>query len=184
MKICIMRFWLPILLFSNFLAVAVPIDTPEVDERNEFVIKCPFGWGYRTFKGHNGLIGVLWPANTSFNLTDTAVFVFLQTAYEDIPDEADNINLFTEKCPLAQFKFAEEGTENDNTLSIEEKYFSGRCGRTMVLFKEVVGPYTLVFAYISANYVSKKQFFDVKQMVAAYKDEVQKYIERALKSDK
>lgn len=163
-------------LLFNFRTEAVPIDTPDIDERNEFVIKCPLGWGYRTFRGHNGLIGALWPAQTSFNLTDMAVFVFLHTTDEEIPGELDNINLFTEKCPLAEFKLAPLESANDMTLSISEEYFKGRCGRTMIFFKEIIDKYILIFACVSAKYISKKQFADIKGMVESYKAEVEKYI--------
>lgn len=159
----------------------VPIETPEVEERNEFVIQAPSGWGYRTFKGKNGLIGVLWPEHVSFNMTDTAIFVFLETAGISANFPLDNLNLFEEKCPQASFVFpdidqslsSEEKEKYTDTLSLGEKYFRGRCGKTMILFKETISQYTLIFALISARYVSKKEFADAKQVVRAYKNEVE-----------
>ncbi len=154
-----------------------PIETPDFDERNIFAIKSPLGWGYRTFVGKNGLIGALWPAGTSFNKTDTAVFVFLQNNNEPLPEVPDNINLFREKCEKADFKFAAPSSENDVTQSIAEHYFSGRCGRTMILLKEQIGNYTVIVAFVSARYVTKKQLDDVKEIVRSYKREIQKYNE-------
>jgi len=168
-----------------------PIETPDEEERNEFCIRSPDGWGYRTFEGNNGLIGTLWPAEKTFNSTDTAVFVFLQNDNEEFPEAPHNINIFMEKCPQASFHFfkkesdkEEEGEddkkenhENDDTLSIAEEYFSGRCGRTMILFKEKVEYYTVIIALVSAKYVSKSQLADVKLAARAYRREIEKYLE-------
>jgi hypothetical protein len=165
--------------FFKLSACGVPIATPEFDERNEFVIQAPEEWGYRTFNGHNGLIGALWPRGTSFNSTDTAMFIFLQDDGRKLPKRPDNINLFTEKCPKAKFKFLKPSNvkkSDDETLSIAEEYFSGRCGRTMVLLKEVVNEYTVVIALVSAHYVSKKQLVDAKAVAASYSKEIKKYI--------
>ncbi|MDR2158356.1 MAG: hypothetical protein LBO02_03515 [Holosporaceae bacterium] len=172
-----------LIIFSNFRVYGVPIETPEFDERNEFVIKSPAGWGYRTFNGKNGLIGALWPSGTSFNSADTAVFIFLQNSNEEIPRKPDNINLFTEKCPKAKFKFSSSRDNEDETLSIAERYFSGRCGRTMILFKENVDNYTVVIALVSSKYVSKKQLTDVKIIALSYKKEIEKYIKGLSNSD-
>lgn len=154
-----------------------PIETPDFDERNIFAIKSPLGWGYRTFVGKNGLIGVLWPAGTSFNKTDTAVFVFVQNNNEPLPEEPDNVNLFREKCEKADFKFAPTDSSNDETQSIAENYFRGRCGRTMILMKEQVGDYTIIIAFVSARYVTKQQLDEVKEVIKSYKKEVQKYLD-------
>lgn len=166
------------LLFVNLSGHCMPIPTPEVEERNEFVIRAPSGWGYRTFPGKNGLIGVLWPSNVSFNMAMTAIFVFLQTADEPIPEPLANINLFREKCPGADVKFfrpndEQETEKNKDTKSIAETYFTGRCGRTMILFREVINQYTLIFALISKDYITRKQFADTKQIVQAYKHEIE-----------
>ncbi len=59
------------------------IATPDNLEHNRFAINVPTGWVYRTFKGNNGLIGVLWPKNTSFSKCDTAVFIFIQDFDEE-----------------------------------------------------------------------------------------------------
>ncbi|MDR1334604.1 MAG: hypothetical protein LBJ71_05285 [Holosporaceae bacterium] len=162
----------------EFSVHGVPIETPEFDERNEFVIQAPEEWGYRTFNGHNGLIGALWPRGTSFNSTDTAIFIFLQNNNEKLPPKPNNINLFTEKCPKAMFRFLKTAKEkeDDETLSIAEEYFSGRCGRTMVLFKEVISEYTVIIALVSARYVSKKQLADAKLIAASYRKEIRKYL--------
>ncbi len=154
-----------------------PIETPDFDENNIFAINSPLGWGYRTFVGKNGLIGVLWPAGTSFNKTDTAVFVFLQNSNESLPSEPENINLFREKCEKADFKFASENSRNDATKSISEDYFNGRCGRTMILLKEQVRNYTIIVAFVSARYVTKEQLEDVKSVIKSYKKEIQKYLD-------
>jgi hypothetical protein len=165
--------FLSMIIFANFGVYGDPIETPEFDERNEFVIKTPKGWGYRTFPGKNGLIGALWPFGTSFNSTDTAIFVFIQTNNEEFPTVPDNINLFTEKCTQANFKFSSD-TRNE-TLSLAEKYFSGRCGKTMILFEEHVGNYTVITLVVSAEYVSREQLADAKKIVAAYKKEIETY---------
>jgi hypothetical protein len=177
-----------LVILSEFCAQGVPIETPEFDERNEFVIRAPDDWGYRTFNGKNGLIGALWPRGTSFNSTDTAIFVFLQNNNEKLPKKPANINLFTEKCPKANFKFSKISKESkkrrkkddddndDETFSIAEEYFSGRCGRTMILFKEVIENYTVVIFFASAKYVSKKQLEDAKTVAANYRKEIAKYI--------
>jgi hypothetical protein len=160
--------------FLNLEVCAAPIVTPDFDERNEFVIKTPSDWGYRTFNGKNGLIGVLWPVGTSFNSADTAVFVFLQNDKAKLPATPCNINLYTEKCPKAGFKFSSPKEKNDKTLLIAEQYFSGRCGRTMILFKEVVDNYTVIVALASSKYVTKKQLADAKEIASAYKKEIEK----------
>lgn len=165
------------LLFAE--TFGVPIETPDYDERNDFVVRCPAGWGYRTFTGDNGLIGVFWPKKTSFNLTDTAIFVFLQNNDKPIPKKADNIHLFREKCTKARFKFATERSERNRTKSLGEKYFRGRCGRTMVIIEEVVGPYRVVLLIASAKrYITKKQLLDFKEIARAYKREAQEYFDR------
>lgn len=168
-------------LFSVFFAFAetnaVPIDTPDTDERNDFVVRSPDGWGYRTFKGNNGLIGAFWPRGTSFNRTDTAIFVFLQDSDEELPRIPDNINLFTEKCTKARFKFATSLSDNNPTKSLGEKYFNGRCGRTMILMKEEVENYRIVIALVSAKpYITKKQLSDLKEISSAYRYEAEEYI--------
>ena len=153
---------------------SVPIYTPDQPERSRFIIKAPSGWAYRTFKGENGLIGVLWPKQTSFNDCETAVFVFLQDFNEVfLPEFPDNIQLFREKCPKADFKFATLEEDNDPTLSIEEKYFSGFCGRTEVVFEEKVKNFRIITVLASSFYVSDELFSDVREIVAAYKNEVQ-----------
>ncbi|MDR2766162.1 MAG: hypothetical protein LBB63_01725 [Holosporaceae bacterium] len=157
---------------------SVPIETPEIEEKNEFVIQVPTSWGYRTFKGKNGLIATLWPLkNGSYGKTDTAIFVFLQSEGTHDPEAVENQNIFTEKCPQATFKLAEEGDKNDPTKSISEKYFSGRCGRTMVLIEEVVENYTLVVALISERYAMNRELDDAKDVAAAYVQEIKKYVQ-------
>lgn len=175
------------LLIANLSTYCIPIPTPEVEERNEFAIRAPSGWGYRTFKGKNGLIGVLWPANVSFNMAMTVLFVFLQTADQPIPAPLDNINLFREKCPKANVRFirSEDIPEKKrDTLSISDQYFTGRCGRTTVLFREVVNQYTLIFALVAKDYVTKKQMADVERVVKAYRNEIEEHIaEQAMQSN-
>ena len=166
------------MLFSVFVETySVPIDTPDVDERNNLVIRSPDGWGYRTFRGNNGLIGVFWPKGTSFNKTDTAVFVFLQDSNEQFPEIPDNINLFTEKCTKATFKFAEITADENPTKSLGEKYFNGRCGHTMILSEEKIDNYRIVIALVSAKpYVTKTQLRDLKEISNAYRRETEEYI--------
>lgn len=176
-----MRFFDFFLIFLPifFETSAVPIETPDTDERNDFVVRCPAGWGYRTFKGNNGLIGVFWPKRTSFNLTDTAIFVFLQDYDKPLPKKADNIHLFREKCTKANFKFSTERSDRNPTKSLGEKYFRGRCGRTMVIMEEVVGPYRVVLLIASAKmYITKKQLLDFKEIARAYRSEAQEYFDR------
>lgn len=168
-------FFIHIFLFNIGIS-AIPIETPDFDERNKFVIKCPEGWGYRTFNGENGLIGAMWPAGITFNATDTAVFIFLQNNNRKRPKVPDNINLFTEKCPKAKFKFAKKSGQDDSTLSLAEQYFSGRCGRTMVILKETVENYNIIVTVISAKYITKAQLVDIKEITSNYKDEVEKYL--------
>ena len=163
------------IILSNFTVYSDIIETPEHDERNTFVIDPPDGLGYRTFAGKNGLISVLWPSECSFNSSDTAIFVFIQNNNEPLPDIPDNINLFMEKCPQANFKFASPKDRKDETLSISERYFSGRCGLTMILFKEDIGNLTLVVLLASAKYVSSSQMADAKAIVAAYTKEITKH---------
>lgn len=175
-------FLISLLLF--FETIAVPIETPDLDERNDFVVRCPSGWGYRTFRGDNGLIGVFWPRRTSFNLTDTAIFVFLQNNDKPLPQKADNIHLFRGKCTKAKFKFATERSERNPTKSLGEKYFRGRCGRTMVIIEEMVGPYRMVLLIASAKrYITKRQLLDFKEIARAYKCEAQEYFDRAQSGD-
>ncbi|MDR1235697.1 MAG: hypothetical protein LBJ96_01685 [Holosporaceae bacterium] len=187
------RLFFILFVLWEFSACGVPIETPELDERNEFVIKAPEEWGYRTFVGKNGLIGVLWPRGTSFNSTDTAIFVFLQTEGVKLPKKPDNINLFTEKCQKAKFMFstgdqkkksdADDDDDDDATLSIAEEYFSGRCGRTEILFKEVIDKYTIVVFLASGKYISKKQLADAKKVAANYRKEIEKYVKNSSVSD-
>lgn len=165
------------LFFTLAETPAVPIDTPDPDERNNFVIRCPDGWGYRTFEGNNGLIGVLWPKGTSFNLTDTAIFVFLQDNNEPFPEEPDNINLFDEKCPKAKFMFDKTRSDSDLTQSLGERYFSGRCGRTMVIMKERIENYNIIILAVSAKkYITKDQLYDLKEITRAYRREAEAYL--------
>jgi hypothetical protein len=162
--------------FCNCRICCAPIATPDFDERNRFVIKAPDGWGYRTFNGENGLIGVFWPFGTSFNSSDTAIFVFLQNDDKKLPVKPDNINLFKEKCPDAKFRFSDPKNAGDETLSIAEEYFSGRCGKTMILFKEVINNYTVIILLASAKYVSQKQLSDAKEIATNYRKEIEKSI--------
>lgn len=174
-----------VLMFFTFAETpAVPIDTPDTDERNDFIIRCPDGWGYRTFKGENGLIGVFWPKGTSFNLTDTAIFVFLQDKSKPLPKIADNINLFMEKCTKAQFKCLPSEDQNNPTKSLGERYFRGRCGRTMVIIEESVENYNIVILIASAKaYITKKQLSDLKEIANAYKREAEEYVKKANSED-
>ncbi len=152
----------------------LPIETPDQPERSQFVIKAPSGWAYRTFKGNNGLVGVLWPKGTSFSNCDTAVFVFIQDSNErSLPEIPDNVHIFNEKCPKAEFKFADWKNDLDKTFSIEEKYFSGFCGRTQILFEEKVKNFRIITMLASSFYVSYDLFEDVKYIVSAYKTEVE-----------
>lgn len=151
----------------------LPIETPDQPERSQFVIKAPSGWAYRTFKGNNGLVGVLWPNGTSFSDCDTAVFVFIQNFDEPLPKIPDNIQIFREKCQKAKFKFADWDDDQDKTISIEEKYFSGFCGRTQILFEEKVKNFRIVTILASSFYVSHNLFEDVKYIVSAYKTEIE-----------
>jgi hypothetical protein len=169
------------LFFIVFLALqgdllSAPIETPIFDEKNELLIRGPAQWGYRTFRGKNGLIGVLWPFGTSYNSTDTAIFVFLQSEKDKKPENPDNINLFREKCPRANFKFASPEDMDDQTKSVYESYFMGRCGRTMVLLEEVVNDYTIIVALVSGRYISKQELKDAKEVAASYAKETKKYI--------
>jgi hypothetical protein len=169
------------MIISLFFALeieAIPIDTPEVNYTGEgtFAIKCPDGWGYRTFRGDNGLIAVLWPAESTFNAAGTAIFVFMQNSGRPLPEIPCNINLFTEKCTKANFHFVSKQDINDPTKSLNEKYFTGKCGKTMILFEEIIREYTLIFAFISDGYVTKNQLADVKEAVANYRVELEEYI--------
>ena len=163
-----------VLMLTIFDVNSDQIETPDFDPRNKFAIDVPAGWGYRTFSGENGLIAVLWPADTSFNLSDTVIFIFLQNSESILPDTPDNINLFKEKCGKADFKFSM--TDDDVTQSISEKYFAGRCGRSMILFEETVENYTLIIAFVSAKNVTKTQLMDVKTVVASYRKEIEQYL--------
>lgn len=168
-----------VLLFFIEIAKCIPIETPDIPEEcNNFMISCPSGWGYRTFDAENGLIGVFWPEDTTFNATDTAVFVFLQDNNKKLPEEPENLNLFTEKCTKATFNFSFK--DDDPTESLAEKYFSGRCGRTMIIFKERVKNYHVILALVSAKYISKKQLNDVKQIAKNYKQEIKTYLANRL----
>lgn len=161
-------------LLFFFGADCIPIETPEQPERSRFVIRAPSGWAYRTFKGNNGLIGVLWPKGTSFNNCDTAVFVFIQDFNEPfLPEVPENGHLFQEKCPKSEFKFADAEDDQNQTLSIEEKYFTGLCGRTEVMFEEKVKNFRIITVLASSFYVSDDLFDDVKYIVSAYKAEIE-----------
>ncbi len=152
----------------------IPIETPDQPERNKFVIRAPNGWAYRTFKGENGLIGILWPKGTSFNDCDTAVFVFIQDFDEPfLPEIPENSHLFHEKCPKSEFKFADSEDDQDETMSIEEKYFKGLCGRTEVMFEEKVKNFRIITVLASSYYVSNDLFDDVKYIVSSYKKEIE-----------
>jgi hypothetical protein len=155
---------------------AIAIYTPANTENNKFAIKCSNEWGYRTLKGDNGLIGVMWPATSTFNLTGTAVFIFVQDNRAALPKVPCNINIFREKCTGADFKFSTAAENKNYTKSIGEKYFKGRCGRTTVIFEEKVGQYIIIFFFVSDKYVTKKQFAEVKEALKGYKEEVEKYI--------
>lgn len=161
-------------LMIGFDSVCVPIETPDYPEKNELVIRAPFGWGYRTFQGKNGLIGVLWPKGTSFNDCDTAVFVFLQNMEDNLPEEPENGYLFSEKCDKSAFKFVIPEDDEDETMSIGEKYFLGPCGRTEVLFEERIESYRIVIMLASSYYIPKGLFKDVKYIVSAYRKELEK----------
>ena len=161
-------------LLFLFGSECVPIETPEQPERSRFVIRAPSGWAYRTFKGNNGLIGVLWPKGTSFNDCDTAVFVFIQDFNEPfLPEVPENGHLFREKCPKSEFKFADAEDDQNQTLSIEEKYFTGLCGHTEVMFEEKVKNFRIITVLASSFYVSDDLFDDVKYIVSAYKAEIE-----------
>lgn len=157
---------------------AKPIATPEFDQRHNFVVKCPKGWGYRTFRGNNGLIGVFWPTGTSFYSTDMAAFVFLQDNTKKLPEKPCNINLFEEKCPKAKFKFLPKNQTSNKTLSLGEQYFNGRCGKTMVIIKVSVAPYSIIIMLASSGYITKKRLADLKEIAERYKAEILDYIER------
>lgn len=163
------------IIFFVFVGTfGIPIETPDTDERNDFVIRCPYGWGYRTFKGENGLIGVFWPKGTSFNLTDTAIFVFLRDKSKHHPTKLDNIHLFEEKCTKARFKIPKEVEDRNPTKSLGEKYFRGRCGRTMIIIEESIGNYNVVLLLASAKrYITKKQLADFKDIAIAYRREAE-----------
>lgn len=155
--------------------LGIPIFTPDIPEEcNNFMINGPGGWGYRTFSARNGLIAVFWPETKNFYETDTAVFVFLQDNNEPIPDEPENINLFTEKCTKANFHFSLD--HYDPKKSLAEQYFSGRCGRTMIILKEEVENYHVIIAFVSARYVTRKELKEVKRIAKNYKDEIEAYI--------
>lgn len=165
----------PVCLFY-FGAEAIPIFTPTKEERNALVIQSPDEWSYRTFPGNNGLIGVFWPIKTSYNLAQTVIFVFLQQELNNLPEHPDNINLFTEKCEEANFRFASPDDIDDPTKSIGETYFSGRCGKTMALMKIKVQNYTVILALVSSGFVTKQQMVDTKKIALNYKKEIEKYI--------
>ena len=153
------------------------IETPQVEEHNKFAIETPLGWGYKTLHGDNGLIGVLWPRGTSFNDADTVIFVFVQnmkqiSANNDIIPE--NLDIVRGKCQDLLFKFSSTDEEGDSTLSIGERYFSGRCGRTRIAFEERVGNYRIIVCLVSSFYVSSRIFNDARSVVRAYKEEVAK----------
>lgn len=176
---CKLRFFIIIffVLFSFVgIRAAIPIDTPDFDERNDFVIRYPQGWGYRTFKGQNGLIGVMWPSDVNFHSTELAVFIFLQDDSRPIPKIPCNINLFTEKCNKAKFMFATKSNAHDPTFSLGEKYFQGRCGKTMVILKESVPPYNIIILIASAKYITKKQLSDLKIVAKNYRKEIEQYV--------
>lgn len=158
--------------------VVKTIETPDNLEHNRFAIDVPTGWAYRTFKGDNGLIGVLWPKTTSFSKCETAVFVFIQDFDEEfLPEVPENVHLFEEKCSKAEFKFALLEEDQDKTKSIEEKYFSGHCGRTEVLFEEKVENFRIIVFLASSFNISKELYKDVENIVAAYKEEVKTWLD-------
>ena len=81
--------WLVFLICLIDIVGCKQIYTPPVDEQNKFVIDSPLGWGYKTLRGTNGLIGVLWPRGTSFNDSDTVIFVFVQNTQDTDDDEEE-----------------------------------------------------------------------------------------------
>jgi hypothetical protein len=118
----------------------------------------------------------MWPAWTTFNLTDTAIFIFLQDDNAKIPKIPCNINLFSEKCTKAKFRFISQKESNDPTLSLGEKYFRGRCGRTMIIMKETVENFNIIILAAAAKTLSSKQLDDVKKISASYRSEAEKYV--------
>ena len=166
------------LMFEGVNAVA--IDTPNMDERNEIAINPPYDWGYRTFPGKNGLLGAFWPKNTTFNLTQKAIFVFIQDDNAEPDDVPENINLFTEKCEKANFNFSEKN--RDITDSIYETYFSGKCGRTMILLEDSIAQYKIILSVVGATNVTKKQLRDAKEIMHSYKKEIKKQIAKQEKN--
>lgn len=175
-----MVFWyLCLALLFNLELLGVPIKTPEVPELNKFAIAIPNGWGYRTFRGDNGLIGALWPKGTSFNNCDTAVFIFAQDFTKPMPEIPENAHLFKEKCPKSGFKLANSEDDADATKSISEKYFEGLCGKTEILFEERIKDIRIIVALASSKYVPQSLFKDVQNIVKAYRREVEKSLDEA-----
>lgn len=164
------------LLFSLDLQ-SIPIKTPEIPELNKFAIAIPSGWGYRTFRGDNGLIGALWPKGTTFNNCDTAVFIFAQDFTKPMPKIPENAHLFKEKCPKSGFKLAKPEDDADATKSISEKYFDGLCGRTEILFEERIKDIRIIVVLASSKYVPRSLFKDVQNIVKSYRREVEKSFE-------
>ena len=68
------------------------------------------------------------------------------------------------------------GEKRRSTLSLSEQYLKGRCGRTTILFREVVNQYTLIFVLVAEGYVTETQLADVERAVKSYRNEVEQYI--------
>ncbi|MDR1334778.1 MAG: hypothetical protein LBJ19_00660 [Holosporaceae bacterium] len=168
------------MLFFN--TSAREIYTPATSfDGNHIAIKTPLGWGYRTFPGINGLIGVLWlmySNSISFNNADTVIFIFLQSRGAELLDAPDNVHLFKEKCKKSTFKFASDADARDNKKSIYEKYFSGPCGSTMVVFEEEIGSKRLICALVSAKKeISQSILYVTREVIKTYKQEIKLQIE-------
>jgi hypothetical protein len=158
------------------------IDTPNKSyDGNKIAIKIPGGWGYRTFPGRNGLIGALWPNGTTYHKAKTVIFIFLQSRYNGTPA---NVNLYEEKCTKSKFKFATEKDNKDPRKSVYEKYFTGPCGSTMVLFEEIIGDWHLICVLASSKEsISKIALTNAKEVVNHYKKELEQTIEEKKKNN-
>lgn len=119
------------------------IDIPQ-DTLTSGKINAVSGWNIRQYGYTHGLHAVLWPANTSWEMADSAIFVFVNDRTQP-SQNIEGANIFSMKCPhMSIIKLPDLYRKDKLSLF---RFFSGANRQYNVLQHIDGGKYSVIILY-------------------------------------
>lgn len=120
-----------------------PIEIPQ-DTLITGKINAVSGWNIHQYGSVHGLHAVLWPVNTSWEMTASAIFVFVNDRTQTV-QHIDGANVFAEKCPsMSIIKLPDLYHKGQSSLF---RFFSGANRQYNTLRHIDGGKYSVIILY-------------------------------------